>query len=100
LNTIEYRNILERVFTVKSSCNTVYFTAGAKRYLLRYSEDIKDALDRFRNSDYDSDDGKPDNDLIVEFGAYELPFGTIWIINYDLFSGQDFITVLLPTEYY
>lgn len=81
-------------------CDTVYMTAGVKRYLLKHSEDIKDALRRFRNHDYDSEDGKPDNELIVEFGAYELPFGTIWIINYDLFSGQDFITVLLPKEYY
>lgn len=80
--------------------DTVYMTAGIKRYLLKHSEEIQNALRRFRKNDYDSEDGKPDNDLLVEFGAYELPFGTIWIINYDLFSGQDFITVLLPKEYY
>lgn len=80
--------------------DTVYMTAGVKRHLLKHSEDIQDALKRFRTHDYDSEAGKPDNELIAEFGAYRLPFGTVWIINYDLFSGQDFITVLLPKEYY
>lgn len=80
--------------------DTVYMTAGVKRYLLKHSEDIQNALRRFRKHDCDTEEGKPDNDLIAEFGAYQMPFGTVWIINYDLFSGQDFITVLLPKEYY
>ena len=78
---------------------TVYMTAGVKRYLLKHSEDIQNALKRFRTHDYDSEEGKPENELIAEFGAYRLSFGTVWIINYHLFSNRDFITVLLPKEY-
>ena len=78
---------------------TVYMTAGIKRYLLKCSEEIQNALRRFRNGDMGKSSDKPENSLINDFGSYELSFGTLWIINYGLFSGRDFITLLLPDEY-
>lgn len=74
-------------------------TAGSKRNLLKHSEEIKKALERFRGGDFGTSSGKPHNELIKDFGSYELPFGTLWIISYHLFSNRDFITLLLPEEY-
>lgn len=78
---------------------TVYMTAGIKCKLLRYSEEIQNALKRFREGDFGSSSDRPSNDLITGFGCYELTFGTLWIINYDLFTNRDFITLLLPEEF-
>ena len=78
---------------------TVYMTAGIKCKLLKHSEEIQNALKRFRDGDFGSSSGGPSNDLISKFGCYELSFGTLWIINYDLFTNRDFITLLLPDEY-
>ena len=74
-------------------------TAGIKRHLLKCSEEIQNALRQFRNGDMGKSSDMPENSLIIEFGSYELTFGTLWIINYGLFSGRDFITLLLPKEY-
>lgn len=79
--------------------DTVYMTAYVKKYLLRYSEEIRNALNQFRHGEYGNVSEKPTTSLIDRFGSYELPFGTVWIIDYKLFSDRDFITVLLPCEY-
>ena len=77
---------------------TYYATAGVQRYLSNHSEDIHNALDRFKNGDFGSSPEKPRNELIKDFGSYELSFGTLWIISYKLFTNRDFITLLLPSE--
>lgn len=77
----------------------VYMTAGIKKYLLRHSEEIRNALNQFKSGDYGSGSERPDNSLIDKFGCYELSFGTLWIINYNFFSSREFITLLLPNEF-
>lgn len=84
---------------MRKTDTTYYMTAGVKSKLLNHSEDIQNALERFRNGDYGENIAKPENALITASGAYEMPFGTLWIINYDLFRNRDFITLLLPEEY-
>lgn len=79
--------------------DTVYMTAGIKKQLLKYSEEIRNALNRFKSGDYGRCSEKPNNSMIDTFGMYELSFGTIWIINYNFFSDRDFITMLLPDEF-
>lgn len=82
-----------------NSENVSYMTAGIKKYLLRHSGEIRKALDMFRSGEFGSSSEKPNNSLIADFGSYELSFGTIWIISYNLFSEREFITLLLPEEY-
>ena len=77
---------------------TCYMTAGVKRCLLNHSEDIQNALERFQRGDFGTRPQKPQNELIIDFGSYELTFGTLWIISYKLFTNRDFITLLLPSE--
>lgn len=84
---------------MNSRKKTVYMTAGIKNKLLNHSEEIRNALERFRGGDFGRSSCKPQNDLIREFGSYELSFGTLWIINFNLFTNRDFITLLLPEEY-
>lgn len=74
-------------------------TAGVKKYLLKHSEPIQNALKEFQCGNFGNVEEKPQNELIKEFGAYKLSFGTLWIISYHLFSSRDFITLLLPCEY-
>ena len=80
---------------------TCHMTARVKKLLLntKHSNEIRNALKRFQEEDYGDASEKPDNSLIREFGSYELAFGTLWIINYNLFTNRDFITLLLPEEY-
>ena len=80
---------------------TCHMTARIKRLLLNteYSKEIKNALERFQDGDFGTSSEGPSNDLIKDFGSYDLTFGTLWIINYDLFANRDFITLLLPCEY-
>lgn len=77
----------------------MYMTAGIKRHLLKHSQEIKSALERFRSGDFGTSSCRPNNELIKDFGVYELTFETLWIISYHLFSNRDFITLLLPEEY-
>lgn len=79
--------------------DTVYMTAGIKKYLLRHSEEIRNAISRFENGECGSGSEIPNNSHIEKFGSYEMSFGTLWIINYNLFADRDFITLLLPKEY-
>lgn len=74
-------------------------TAGSKRHLLKHSEEIKRSLERFRAGDFGTSSCRPHNELIKDFGCYELDFGTILIISYKLFTNRDFITILLKEEY-
>lgn len=78
---------------------TIYMTAGSKKHLLKHSEEIKRSLERFRAGDFGTSSCRPHNELIKDFGSYQLSFGTLWIISYYLFSNRDFITLLLPEEY-
>lgn len=78
---------------------TCYMTAAVKKHLLKHSEEIRNALESFQSGDFGSSAGRPSNDLIKDFGSYELSFGTMWIISYDIFTNRDFITLLLPEEY-
>lgn len=78
---------------------TVYMTAGAKKYLLKHSEELHRALNSFLAGEFGTSPDKPQNELIQDFGAYSLSFGTLWIISYHLFTNRDFITLLLPCEY-
>ena len=78
---------------------TVYMTAGIKKQLLKHSEEIRNALNRFKSGDYGNLSEVPINSLIDKFGSYELSFGTIWIISYNFFSDRDFVTLLLPCEF-
>lgn len=80
-------------------CDTVYMTAGVKRYLLKHSEEIRNALIRFKGGDFGTSSVRHRNELIKDFGCYELDFGTILIISYKLFTNRDFITILLKDEY-
>ena len=79
--------------------DTVYMTAGIKKQLLKHSEEIRNALNRFKSGDFGNLSEKVINTLIDKFGSYELSFGTVWIINYNFFSDRDFITLLLPEEF-
>lgn len=79
--------------------DTVYMTAGIKKQLLKHSEEIRNALNRFKSGDYGDSSETLINSLIDKIGSYELSFGTIWIINYNFFSDRDFITLLLPEEF-
>ena len=76
-------------------------TAGVKCKLLNHSKEIKGALERFLDGDFgtSSDEFRPDYDLIKDFGRYELTFGTLWIISYNIFTNREFITLLLPSEF-
>lgn len=78
---------------------TVYMTAGIKKHLLRHSEEIRNALNRFKSGDYGDLSERLINSLIDKIGSYELSFGTLWIISYGFFSDRDFITLLLPEEF-
>lgn len=78
---------------------TCYMTAGVKKCLLKHSEAVQNALKEFQRGNFGNVEEKPSNGLIKTFGCYELGFGTLWIINYALFSDRDFITLLLPCEY-
>ena len=78
---------------------TCYMTAGVKKHLLKHSAAVKLALEEFQQGNFGKVEEKPQNELIQDFGAYELSFGTLWIISYHLFSSRDFITLLLPCEY-
>lgn len=80
---------------------TCYMTAGVKSLLLNkdHSEEVRNALERFQGGDYGKVSDRPSNDLIDRFGSFELSFGTLWIISYDLFTNRDFITLLLPGEF-
>lgn len=82
--------------TIEKTC---YMTAGVKKYLLKHSEAVQNALKDFLAGNYGKVEEKPENGLIKDFGSFELAFGTLWIINYTLFSDRDFITLLLPCEY-
>ena len=82
--------------TIEKTC---YMTAGVKKYLLKHSEAVQNALKEFQCGNYGNVEEKPTNGLIKAFGCYNLPFGALWIINYTLFSDRDFITLLLPCEY-
>ena len=84
---------------MKTKDKTCHMTAGAKKYLLNYSKEIRNALVRFQSGDFGDTQGRPSNELIKDFGSYELPFGTLWIISYNLFTNRDFITLLLPSEF-
>lgn len=83
----------------RSRDKTCHMTAGVKKQLLNNPEAVRNALKRFRDGDFGSSTHRPENELIKNFGEYELPFGTLWIISYDLFRNRDFITLLLPEEY-
>lgn len=78
---------------------TCYMTAGTKKYLLKHSEAIQNALKEFQQGNFGNVEEKPQNELIKEFGSYQLAFGTLWIISYYLFTSREFITLLLPNEY-
>lgn len=78
---------------------TIYPTETVKNLYPNHSEEIQKALKRFRGGDFGTGAGRPPNDLIRDFGSYELSFGTLWIISYNLFTNRDFITLLLPEEY-
>ena len=78
---------------------TIYMTAGVKKYLANHSEEIKTALKRFQGGDFGTRSGRPTNELISDFGSYDMTFGELWIISYNLFTNRDFITLLLPEEY-
>ena len=84
---------------MKTRDKTCHMTAGAKKYLLNHSKEIQNALNRFISGDFGKGEEKPPNGLIKEFGSYELSFGTLWIISYNIFTNRDFITLLLPCEF-
>lgn len=87
-----------KTHSMKVAC---HMTAGIKRLLLNTerSKEIRNALDRFQGGDFGRVSERPSNDLIKDFGSYELSFGTLWIISYEFFADRDFITLLLPGEY-
>lgn len=74
-------------------------TLGIKKHLANHSEEIHNALNQFLRGEFGTSSQRPSNDLIRDFGSYELSFGTMWIISYNLFSNSNFITLLLPKEY-
>lgn len=80
---------------------SVFMTAGIKRYLMRSetSKEIRDVLNRFEGGDYGEFSEKPDQVDISEFGSYKTSFGVVWVINFNFFAGRKFITILLPAEY-
>lgn len=78
---------------------TIYTTPEVKKHLANHSEEINTALDRFLGGDFGTSSARPPNDLIRDFGCYQLSFGELWIISYNLFTNRDFITLLLPEEY-
>lgn len=80
---------------------TCHMTAGIKRLLLNTerSKEIRNALERFQGGYFGRVSERPSNDLIKDFGSYQLSFGTLWIISYGFFADRDFITLLLPEEY-
>lgn len=78
---------------------TCYMTEGIKYKALDHSEEIQNALEQFKSGAFGSGSQVPKNELIKHFGSYELSFGTIWIISYNLFRSREFITLLLPEEY-
>ena len=84
---------------MKTRDKTCHMTAGAKKYLLNHSKEIQNALNRFISGDFGDTTDRPSNDLIRDFGSYQLAFGTLWIISYNIFTNRDFITLLLPCEF-
>ena len=74
-------------------------TPGVKKHVPNHSEEIHKALAKFNSGEFGTSSHRPSNELIREFGSYELSFGTMWIISYNLFSEREFITLLLPNEY-
>lgn len=79
--------------------HTFYKTAGIERLYQSHRTEIRNAVKRFLSGDFGSGSQVTNNELINQFGSYELSFGTIWIISYHLFRSRDFITLLLPEEY-
>lgn len=78
---------------------TCHMTARVKCKLLNHSKEIRNALERFQGGDFGDTQCRPSNELIRDFGSYQLSFGTLWIISYNLFTNRDFITLLMPCEY-
>lgn len=77
----------------------MYKTEGVRVLYQYHSEDIRKALERFISGDFGSSAGRPSNELIRDFGCYQLEFGMIFIISYKFFTNRDFITILLKEEY-
>ena len=92
---------VETVRTPYRIGSNVYLSEGIERMFRdsEYAKEIMNVLNRFQAGNIESSEGKPENALIKSFGSYETYFGTLWVINYSIFSDRDFITVLLPYEY-
>lgn len=78
---------------------TFYKTEGIEKLYQIHREEIRNAVNMFLSGDFGSGSQAPGNDLIRNFGSYDVSFGTLWIISYNLFSSREFITLLLPEEY-